>query len=177
MVLRGIKMIAYKTYAQCPPSIKDPAIPNVMVWELAEIADERQLEYENLNYTVVSTTEYYQYLASIAEVEMSYLNQVTTAKAQSDLNTKLQNILINNQISGLNLIVDFGKRNMLLGKSEAQIDLIMEDPDVGKLCLALISGSYKYALRKIVAINNPAITEADKQYFITKITDLLSRKF
>lgn len=169
-------MIAFKTYADCPPSIKPHNIPDCMVWLLEEIGENKKDSYETNGYYVVSLEEYYLYLSSIADAEDTYYSSLAVEKAKSDLDLKLTNILATNQSEGLKLIIDFGKRNMLLGKSEAQIDLIMEDIDVIKLCVALISGSYKYALRKVNLINNPAITTADKEYFTEKITDLLTRK-
>jgi hypothetical protein len=176
MVFGGCKMIAFKTYAECPPSIKPQGIPDCMVWELHEVGENFKEEYEELGYSVLTTDEYFTYLSSIANTEQTYLNSVNQIKAITDLDNKITNILATNQSEGLKLIIEFGKRNMLLGKTEDQIDMIMEDLDVIKLCLALISGSYKYALRKASKLSNTAITESDKQYFIDRITDLLTRK-
>lgn len=75
---------------------------------------------------------------------------------------------------GSALVLEFGKRNVLLGKNAGQIDSIMESSDVRALMAACQSGSLQYAKRKAVAMELPAgITEEDRAWFIAKLNVFL----
>lgn len=128
-------------------------------------------EYREKGYCIVSNLEYLK-----LEIENRSL-QKQIEEFEKNKNERLSaiydSILEFNQNYGLKLIINFGRRNVVSEKSESQIDEIMENQDVMKLCISLISGSYKYALRKVDQINIPSITDDDKEWFKSEIIKVL----
>lgn len=166
-------MIAFKTYSDCPSSIKDQDTFNEMPWLVEEIADHLKDDYEAQGFIVLTKIDFDAYMTSIKPVTDQY-EAIKRAKNQAmAFDQYLDNLLTFNQSNGLKIIIKYGKRNLINRKTESEIDMIMEDLDIIKLCVALISGSYKYALRKVDLINNPAISEADKQFFKDEIKSLM----
>ena len=166
-------MIAFKTYSQCPPSIKDQDAFDEMPWLVEEISDHLKDDYETQGFIVLTKIDFDAYMISIKNLVDQY-EAIKRSKNQAMMfDQYLENLLTFNQTQGLKIIIKYGKRNLINRKTEAEIDMIMEDLDIIKLCVALISGSYKYALRKVDKINNPAISNADKQFFKDEITALM----
>lgn len=139
--------------------------------EIEEIPFHLTGEYKEKGYCIVSNLENLK-----LEIENRSLKK-QIEEFEKNKNERLSaiydSILEFNQNYGLKLIINFGRRNVVSGKSENQIDEIMENPEVMKLCISLISGSYKYALRKVDQINIPSITDNDKEWFKSEIIKVL----
>lgn len=77
---------------------------------------------------------------------------------------------------GLKLIRDFGARNVLAGKTDEEIDAIIDDnADILKIGIGLLSGSLKYTKRKVTAMtpDGVGITTDDKTWILDQLNDYL----
>ena len=102
------------------------------------------------------------------------LSSVIAAHSYTTALDQVTPILNNAAEYGLGIIRDFGIRNMLAGKTDVQIDSILENSDVLKIGMALISGSLKYARRKVSALTPfDGVNQSDKDWMYDKLTEFL----
>jgi len=109
--------------------------------------------------------------SNLTTEENDALNTIINNHSPSYPQQYVGGIISNASAYGLQLIKDFGTRNVLAGKTEADIDSILENLDTLKICVALVSGSLKYARRKTHTIEPfVGITQSDKDWLIAQLT-------
>ena len=75
---------------------------------------------------------------------------------------------------GQHLIGEFGIRNVLANKTDAQIDNIMGHASMSKIAIALQSGSVKYAKRQLEVLTPfDGVSQDDINWLIAKINSFL----
>lgn len=111
---------------------------------------------------------------ALSAQQESDLSDVVTAHSAVTAEDQVAPIIVSAADYGFQLVRDFGTRNVVAGKTDAEIDSILEDADTLKIGMALISGSLKYARRKVSALTPFAgVTQADKDWLYQKLTDFL----
>ena len=104
----------------------------------------------------------------------SFGSSYTIEQSDPSLEMAVTNAIVVASKFGQQLILDFGIRNVLAGKSETEIDNIMEHAKMSKIAVALQSGSLKYAKRQLETINTfSGLTQEDIDWMLAKINNHL----
>lgn len=162
-------MIAFKSFALCPPNQQPLGIPLSYPWVQEFCTEDQVIEKRRAGWTVVSEEEYIIYVDSLADVFSAW----ETAKLQLDI----EQIVSSAGQFGQALMVSFAAENVLLGITyDGQTGVVLNKlVDVKN---ALTSGSLYEAITRIRTID-PAdydvkyITEARLLIFINKIETYL----
>jgi hypothetical protein len=147
--------IAYKTQSQ--NSDKHPQMPDSYYWQKYEINDDRQSEFENLGFTVLSETIFN---STMSAIDMTAYNTAVAPTIQE----VISNAIIEAQKFGIKLVDQFKSENVLLGISSTdKIPFVVKF--MHNLDHYLASGSTKEAIseldRLILSPDITVITIAD----------------
>jgi len=110
--------------------------------------------------------------SELSSDQQAILTTAVTNHVKVTSQETINKIIISAADYGSKIIKDFGTRNVLAGKTEDQIDVIFDgNSDLIRIAIALLSGSLKYARRKVQAMNpdGVGITEADKTWLIDQL--------
>lgn len=78
-----MKLIAFKTYAECPPDQKPEGVQDKFVWYFKEITESQKADFVSLKHQVMTVDEYRSYVESIAE-DYAYWYENFYAPRQDD---------------------------------------------------------------------------------------------
>lgn len=113
---------------------------------------------------------------SLTAEELGFVTEKVQNHDKNQLDPKeyVTNVIYSASDYGAEIIRQLGVRNLLSGKTDDQIDSFLENPEVLKIGMALISGSLKYAKRKLQNLEpSNGITQDDIDWCIAKIDAFL----
>lgn len=106
--------------------------------------------------------------------EYALLSSIVSAHTVFDMFAYVGGVISDASNFGFSLVSEFGTRNVIAGKTEAEIDAILENPDMLKIGMALMSGSLKYARRKIFMMEPfSGVSQTDKDWMIAELDKYL----
>lgn len=111
---------------------------------------------------------------ALSGAEQTILNDTVTNHVSVIADDQVAPVILTAAEYGMQIIRDFGTRNVVAGKSDVDIDSILENQDVLKIGMALISGSLKYARRKVSALTPFAgVNQGDIDWMYDQLTAFL----
>jgi hypothetical protein len=158
-------MIAFKAFQLCPVDQRPTGIPLAYPWIEESCAEEDAHSFRNEGWTVVTESEYADYVASLEDVLTEYNASKTQLTVEKSIDEAIN--------FGMQCLREFAAENVLLGITVAGMTRTVRTTTADTIS-ALLTGSLYDAIAAakeipVESYDSTFVTESRILYFVNKI--------